>query len=350
MGRAVSLKQGLRRAPVWQGPASPRRSDPDRLSSPDVAALLHLQRTAGNRAVAGAVQRLGMVGVPLPVQRVKKAGRTKKIEAAKKAKADREAAKLKKDEEAAKLKKDEEGEGVSPPLLAPKTPAVKNPADSRKRYDKLSRAFDSAVNKWRGSYTVSLRVNTIVEGVKEDLAKIEDSRSQLEQYTGYVSRMAVEAAAAIKPDQQSEDAERSDDWAAFERECIAARPKLDKTLAELKKALEPALKAEADQNEITRLRGFWAGSRDTSREHVQKHMSDTGLTELQYYEAAKKLVDKQKSGTKDVLSASSTLEPDKTVFFDPGNGFFAVSCQDGIVSMFKPSRGRAYYNQQVARP
>ncbi len=335
------MKQGPRRAAPWQTPAQ-RRSDADRLTSPDAAALLHLQRTAGNRAVTAALQGTGLFGFPLPVQR---GGKEKQRKKAKE--------KLKKAKQPAKLKKPEEAgqttatSVVPPPSVAPKVSVVKNPEDSRKRYGKLKGTFDASVAKWRSKYTLSLQSGTIVKGVKEDLVKIREIRSQLDQYTGYVSKMVVDATAVIKTDEQGEEADRKDDWVAFEKECLSAGLDLDQTLDELKEMMKPALKVERGKDRVIELRADWA-THKTSVDH-KKHMTDTRLSELEYYEAAKKLaIDKIPSGTHQVLSSRSRQSSEKTVFFDPGNGLFAVVCPEGILSMFKPRHGQGYYNRQVA--
>jgi hypothetical protein len=360
------MKQGLRQQ-VGDSPSPSRRSHADRPGRPDVTALLHLQRTAGNKAVTAALQGLGFVGLPLPVQRAGEKGakaksrpKTKKererAEALRKKKEREEAAQLKKtkQEEAGKkaqeveaAKKAKEKEVVPTPSAEEtesEVPKVRDPKPQQKNYEGLTKEFHSKVRKWRASYMVSLGSSTLAGAVKKDLDVIIDLREKLRNLTNYISSQADTAKTAIKDGDK--DAAKRDSWLDLEKECNEAESELDDTVEQLQDAMKPALKAEQDRQTIITLRSYWATWK-TGIEH-RKHMTDTGLTELAYLEAAKKLaIDKTPSGTQDILSGQSRKASDKTVFFDPGNGFFAVLTPEGIISMFKPRDGRGYYNRQV---
>jgi hypothetical protein len=190
-------------------------------------------------------------------------------------------------------------------------------------------------------------------GAKTALTDVEATKDHLDELTEKI-RLQMEAVNEVlnNPDQYEEDseayndlAERSTDYDALYRECLKGRQDLEDQVADLQGRIAMAESTAAASTELTRLRGLW-GSPSLAAGHFSKHKGDTGYdTEQTYLSRAEDLaINRSATGT---LLTKTRAGNGDLLLFDQGSGEFSILSAAGkIRTLFCPSRGVNYFNDQ----
>jgi len=284
----------------------------------------------------------------------RKAKKGGKKPAAAKAKASKQSSVVE-EEESGESEGAEEG-GSSPSLFAA-FEGGESPDVLQEALDAKVSAIEQALATFRSQY-----------GDVTSAPKLKKAQAALDEIQEQVTLLETFAEAfegkgdAIKALMESEELESQDDESAslynraseiqdelsgVRRAALTATARLDEKLTEqigrIGLAEDEVNASGAASAKLTELRGLWTTPAE-AKGHFKKHQSDTGAAdELEYLTWAKQMSEKVKA--KSVLTKVGSDK--RTRAFDTATKMFSSLTENGkIVTFFKPSRGKKYYDDQ----